>query len=67
MIYDVSCKTLTGTKPLQILFDREDEFIRDYGRTNFFFKFFLFFFKNYIQNETLIQVIKITKYIQINI
>ena len=33
----------------------------------FFFQFFLFFLKNFIQNETLIQVIKITQYTQINI
>ena len=31
----------------------------------FFLKFFAFFFKNFIQNETLIQVIKLTQYIQI--
>ena len=36
-------------------------------QNTFFFKFFLFFFKNFIQNETQIQVTKITQYIQINI
>ena len=33
----------------------------------FFLKIFLLYFRSFIQNETLIQVIKITQYIQINI
>ena len=30
LIYDVSYKTLIGTKPLHIMFDKVDGFIRDY-------------------------------------
>ena len=35
MIYDVFCKTLIGTKLLRILFDKVDEFIRDYNGTKY--------------------------------
>ena len=35
MIYDVFCKTLIGAKPLRILFDKVDGFIRDYHGTKY--------------------------------
>ena len=35
MCYDIWYKTLTGTKPLQINFDKEDGFIRDYDGTKY--------------------------------
>ena len=38
-----------------------------YCKTFSFFFFFILIFKNFIQNETLSLVIKITKHIQINI
>ena len=36
LTYDVSYKTLIGTKPLRIMFDKVDGFIRDYGGTKLF-------------------------------
>ena len=30
LIYDVSCKTLIHTKPLRIMFDKVDGFVRDF-------------------------------------
>ena len=36
LIYDISCKTLIGPKPLHIRFDKIDGFIRIYGGTRFF-------------------------------
>ena len=35
LIYDVSYKTLIGAKPLHIIFDRVDRFIRDYDRAKY--------------------------------
>ena len=35
MCYDISYKTLTGTKPLQINFHKEDGSIRDYDGTKY--------------------------------
>ena len=35
LIYDVLCKTLTEVKPLHIMFDKVDGFIRDYDGTKY--------------------------------
>ena len=35
MIYDILYKTLIGAKPLCIMFDKVDGFIRDYDRTKY--------------------------------
>ena len=35
LIYDTSCKTLIGSKPLRIKFDKIDEFIRIYDGTKY--------------------------------
>ena len=35
LIYDVSYKALTGTKPLCIMFDKVDGFVKDYDGTKY--------------------------------
>ena len=35
MIYDISCRTLIGVKPLHISFEKLDRFIRVYDRTRY--------------------------------
>ena len=35
MVYDISCKTLMGAKPLRIRFDKIDGFIRVYDTTRY--------------------------------
>ena len=35
LTYDLSYKTLIGAKPLRIMFDKADEFIRDYNGTKY--------------------------------
>ena len=39
LIYDILCKFLIGAKPLRIMFDKVNEFIRDYDRTKYFVLF----------------------------
>ena len=35
LVYDISCKTLIGTNPLHIRFDKVDGFIRVYNGTRY--------------------------------
>ena len=35
LIYGISCKTLIGSKPLRIMFDKVNGFIRDYDGTKY--------------------------------
>ena len=58
---------LDNISPLNAKPPKWSNALKRFVRFFFFFKFFLFFFKYFIQNETLIQVIKITQYIQIKI
>ena len=45
LIYDISCKTLIGASTFCIWFDKEDGFIRVYGRTRY-----VVLFSNYCYN-----------------
>ena len=44
MIYGILYNTLIGAKPLRIIFDKVNEFVRDYGVTKYLP---YFHFKNY--------------------
>ena len=35
LVYGISCKTMTGAKPLRIRFDKVDGFVRVYDRTRY--------------------------------
>ena len=39
LIYDISCKTFTGAKPLHILFDKIDGFIKIYDEIRYLILF----------------------------
>ena len=41
MVYDISCKTLYGSKPLCIKFDEIDGFIRVYDEVRYLVLFFM--------------------------
>ena len=47
-------------------FEKKLVWINDWGKWFFLSKFFLFFFKSFIQNQTLTPVTKTAQYIQIN-
>ena len=65
-IFGIYMQFFGGDGGVGVNFEKKLVWINDWGKWFFLSKFFLFFFKSFIQNQTLTPVTKTAQYIQIN-